>query len=419
MTRLFRLLRLFLLIGAAIVLADSAAGQVVDPPIAAPAWTVTNAPVPTTPLLVAPAVPRFWIRADYLLWWNKSGPLSAPLVTQGSINDSMPGALVQLGTQILYGGNGIDFRALSGLRVESGVWLNQDRTLGIDSGFFFVGGRAPRFSAFSDANGNQIIARPVIDATSGTESSYTDSSPGAFSGGAIVTNTSSLFSWDVNGAINFVQTDQFRMDGLLGFRYLNLFESLRIEDQLSPLVDNSLTFLGQPIDASSSLRDIDSFRTNNNFYGGQLGTRMTWIVDRWVISATGKLALGASQERAIVRGATALSSSDGSVTYIPGGVLATSANIGDYERTAFAVVPEVGLNLGYHITPRWMVRVGYSFIYWSNVARPGNQVNRVVSPNLVPTDPSYGTAGPNAPAFQLQSSSYWIQGINLGFQFDF
>ena len=68
--------------------------------------------------------------------------------------------------------------------------------------------------------------------------------------------------------VNFVQTDRFRMDGWLGFRYLNLAESLRIEDQLFPLMDNTLTFLGQPIDAASSLKDIDSFRTNNNFYGG-------------------------------------------------------------------------------------------------------------------------------------------------------
>ncbi len=230
---------------------------------------------------------------------------------------------------------------------------------------------------------------------------------------------SSLFSWDLNGAINLIQADHFRLDGLVGFRYLNLSESLRIEDQLYPLVDNALTFMGQPIDGSSSLKDIDRFSTSNNFYGGQLGTRMTWNFDRWVISATSKLALGSSQEKAFIRGATILNSSDGSVTFIPGGVLATSANIGDYQRSAFAVVPEVGLNLGFHITPRLIARVGYSFIYWSNVVRPGNQVSRVVSPNLVPTDPSYGTVGPNAPAVQLQASSYWAQGINFGFEFDY
>ena len=141
----------------------------------------------------------------------------------------------------------------------------------------------------------------MIDATLGMENSYTDSSPGVFAGGIIIANTSSLFSWDLNGAINFIQADHFRLDGLVGFRYLNLSESLRIEDQLYPLVDNALTFMGQPIDGSSSLKDIDRFSTSNNFYGGQLGTRMTWNLDRWVISATSKLALGSSQEKAFIR----------------------------------------------------------------------------------------------------------------------
>jgi hypothetical protein len=138
-----------------------------------------------------------------------------------------------------------------------------------------------------------------------------------------------------------------------------------------------------------------------------------------VIGATAKLALGATQETAIIRGSTALFTPDGAVTWIPGGVLATSANIGTYHRNAFAVVPETGLNIGYRITPRITARVGYTFVYWSNVLRPGNQVSRVASPNLVPTDPNYGAAGPNAPAYQFHASSYWAQGMNFGLDFNF
>jgi hypothetical protein len=55
----------------------------------------------------------------------------------------------------------------------------------------------------------------------------------------------------------------------------------------------------------------------------------------------------------------------------------------------------------------------------SNVARPGNQVNRVTSANLIPSDASYGTSGPNQPAFQFHTSSYWAQGLNLGLDFRF
>jgi hypothetical protein len=337
----------------------------------------------------------------------------------GSPIDAVPGALGQPGTQVLYGGSGIDFRTLSGLRFESGFWLNADQTVAIESGFFALGGRAANFSAFSDPSGNPIIARPIFNASSGTEDAYMDSVPGALSGGVSVTNSSQLFSWDINAAANFVATDHFRFDGLLGFRYLNLSESLRIEDQLFPLTSGALTFLGQPVDPSSSMTDVDRFRTFNNFYGGQLGTRLTWFFDRWMIGATGKVALGASQETTVIRGSTSLFTPDGAVTYIPGGILATSANIGNYHRSSFAVVPEVGLNVGYHITPRITARVGYSFLYWSNVLRPGNQVSRVVSPNLVPSDSNYGAAGPNEPTYQFHTSSYWAQGINLGMDFNF
>jgi hypothetical protein len=185
------------------------------------------------------------------------------------------------------------------------------------------------------------------------------------------------------------------------------------------LVDGAITFMGQPVSSWSSVRDVDRFYNSNNFYGGQLGTRVTWINGRWVLGASGKVAFGSTHEATYIRGYTALYNPDGSTTSIPGGVLATSANIGNYSRNVFAVVPEMGLNVGFRITPRLLARFGYTFLYWSNVARPGNQISRVASPTLVPTDANYATGGPNQPQYQFHSSSYWAQGLNFGLEFDF
>lgn len=399
------------IVGAAHALAQFAAVE--DAPGAAVASDMIVAP---PPLL---QVPHHWVRAEYLMWWSKNGPLDAPILTLGSSSNAIPGALGQPGTQILLGNSGIDYRTLSGIRVEGGWWVNPEQTWGIESGFFVVGGTAPRFKAFSDDFGFPIVARPVINANTGNEDSYVDSFPGSLAGGTIVNSWSQLSSWDINGAMNFVNNQGFRWDGLLGFRYLNLSESLRIEDRLFPLVDDELTFMGNPVDASSRIRDSDRFYTTNNFYGGQLGTRLTWYSGRWSVGAVGKVALGSSHETTMIRGSTALYSSDGSVTFIPGGVLATTANIGNYSRNAFAVVPEAGLNLGLHLSPRTVLRFGYTFVYWSNVLRPGDQISRVASPTLVPTDPNYGTGGPNQPAYQFHASSYWAQGLNFGLEFDF
>ena len=88
-------------------------------------------------------------------------------------------------------------------------------------------------------------------------------------------------------------------------------------------------------------------------------------------------------------------------------MLATAANIGSYYRSPFAVVPEGNLNLSFQLNPRITIRVGYSFLFINNVLRPGNQISRVASPTLVPTDPAYGTGGPIQPTNQFHSSTYW------------
>jgi hypothetical protein len=112
-----------------------------------------------------------------------------------------------------------------------------------------------------------------------------------------------------------------------------------------------------------------------------------------------------------------LTTLSGAQSSLPGGILATPANIGSYFRSPFAVVPEAYLNLGYQLSPRVALRVGYSFMFVSNVLRPGNQVDRTVSANLLPSDPTYGSAGPNLPAYHFHASTYWAQGLNLGLDY--
>jgi hypothetical protein len=98
------------------------------------------------------------------------------------------------------------------------------------------------------------------------------------------------------------------------------------------------------------------------------------------------------QERTGIQGWTTLTKPSGAQSTLPGGILATTANIGNYYRSPFSVVPEAYLNLGFQLNPSVALRVGYSFIYASNVLRPGNQVNRTTSANLIPSDPTYGSA---------------------------
>ncbi len=76
----------------------------------------------------------------------------------------------------------------------------------------------------------------------------------------------------------------------------------------------------------------------------------------------------------------------------PGGYFALPSNIGDL--LAQHVRGRAGgrdLNLGYRLTPQATVYVGYSFLYASDVARPGEQVNRNINPTQTV---SYGNDPP-------------------------
>lgn len=71
--------------------------------------------------------PRVWGGVDYLLWWVRPGA-APPLVVTGTAADPFPGALDQPGTRVLFGGNtGLAPDASSGVRLNLGTWLDNER----------------------------------------------------------------------------------------------------------------------------------------------------------------------------------------------------------------------------------------------------------------------------------------------------
>jgi hypothetical protein len=110
------------------------------------------------------------------------------------------------------------------------------------------------------------------------------------------------------------------------------------------------------------------------------------------------------------------------VTGGPGGYFALPSNIGEHTRTVFGVVPEIGLDVGYQITPWVSVFLGYSFLYASDVVRPGNQINRTINTTQNVAwvgEPILQPEGPAEASFKFESSDFWAHGLNvvLGFRF--
>jgi hypothetical protein len=362
---------------------------------------------------------RVWARFEYLLWWVRNGPLNTPLVTTGSPTDAVPGALGQPGTQVLFGDRPLNYGSLSGIRLSAGYDLTNG--FGLDAGYFALERSAVTFSAVSDGNGNPLIARPVFNNQGPAENAYLYALPGTAAGSVSVSSQSRLQGGELNLTANVYQDPSMCFTVFAGFRMVELDENLNVSGNVSPLMPGFLTFMGAAADPPNSYGDFDSFKIYNKFYGGQIGARFAWRRDAFDLGLVGKLALGSTQELFLVSGTSALNNPGNPQVTNPGGLLVQPSNMGRFFHSNFGVIPEIGVNLGYWVTPHCRLAFGYNFLYWNSVARPGDQIDRTVSASQVARDPAFGTnpGGDLRPVFQARDSSFWAQGMTFGVEFQY
>ena len=90
--------------------------------------------------------------------------------------------------------------------------------------------------------------------------------------------------------------------------------------------------------------------------------------------------------------------------------------MGVHDSDQFSVVPEMGVAVGYDFSPQLRATIGYNLLYWTSVARPGDQIDLNIDPRQLPPA---AVSGATLPAFRLQTSDYWAQGLNLGLDLRF
>jgi hypothetical protein len=377
---------------------------------AQPLWGGNEAEAPAPSPGGPPAPARLWGSVDYLLWWTKQGRLP-PLVTASAPG---AGAIVGPDTVVLFGGSHLDNEERSGARFLLGGWLDEARTLGVEFGYFFLGSRSVNFAASGDGSpGTPALGRPFFNAITNTEDSQLVAFPGRLAGRVLVTASTRLQGWEGNALCNLYCSPCARVDALFGFRFLELNEGLGIHEDLSVLP-------GVPVLGGTAFGIQDQFDTRNRFYGGQVGARGEYRWGNLSLSGWAKVALGDSQEVVHINGTTLILPPGAATPVGPlsGGLLALPTNIGHHRRDEFAVVPEVNISVGYWLTHYLRATVGYTFLYYSSVARPGDQVNRTVNPTLLPTStPAAGPTGPAQPGFTFRDTDFWAQGFNFGLEF--
>jgi hypothetical protein len=357
--------------------------------------------------------PRFWLTANYAAIFIKPMNIAVPLATTGSLADASPAAIGQPNTTILTG-NTFQFGMLSGIQTDAGVFLDSEGCWALQwSGLFVVPAHA-RSQFSSDATGNPLIARPIFNTNTGINQVLVDSIPGSVAGAINIDARTAFFDTEANLTYRCKSVEKSHADLLCGFRYMHLAEDLRILDQLTPLVPGVLTFETGPANPPNSLVDFDRFSTANNFFGLQLGGLCALEQGRWFCAGWGKAGLGVTNQMAFVNGSTALVTPTGR-QFAGGGVLAVPTNMGQYSRNVLGFVPEGGLTLGVNVTAHVQLTLGYSFLYWNNVIRPGTLLNSTINPTQIPTTSGFGTAtGPASPQFQFVSDTFWMHNVTCG-----
>jgi hypothetical protein len=320
------------------------------------------------------------------------------------------GILGHPGTVVLFGGP-TDNEERSGGRFRAGYWLDGQQTFGIEGSYFFLGSRSVNFAAGSPGAGSAVIGRPFFNVVTGAEDAELVSVPGVLTGTVAVNLSSRLQGAELNGVCNLCCGCRGRVDLLAGFRYLELNEGLGIAEDLTvnPKV---------PLTGGTAFRVHDQFSTRNRFYGGQVGARAEFRSGALFANVLAQVALGSTDQVIDVAGSTVTAPPGQVPTVGNGGLLAQPTNSGHFTPDRFAVVPEVGINVGYQVTEHLRAFVGYSFLYWSNVVRPGDQIDRAVTPTQLPMSAAAPVlTGPARPAPVLRDTDFWAQGISFGVEF--
>jgi hypothetical protein len=235
----------------------------------------------------------------------------------------------------------------SGFRIDSGAWLDCAQTCGIELGCFTLG--------TGTRTDNLPPSAAALTATASTD----------------------LIGAEANLRANLVCSPHFRLDLLGGYRFLDLSECFGVTAASGDLeVDTELT-------------------TRNQFHGGQLGLTGGARYGRLFADLTGKLALGVTREQAVVTAYAAVPAA---------GLALPPTRLGLARASEFAVLPEADFTVGMQVSDRLRASAGYTFLYLSRAARPGELADRLLS----------GQAGALS---ELRAGDFWAQGLNLGLEY--
>jgi hypothetical protein len=384
-------------------------------PSALPASEAVDAPPPeavpdagTAGAQLPPA--GFWITGSYLHWWVRhDNPPN--LISLGSSSDTVPGALGQPGT-VPGWANPEDIQGRPGMRFNTGVALERLGGLSLEADFLYLPEQATRFQVPNRSG--QLIARPFVNGQSDAESAEQVVIPGTQTGTVLPETGMNLVGGEVNLRYPLWRGPVWNLSILGGFRSLRLHDDLGVfESSIAPGSDPTVRAI--VIDRN------DTFDSVNVFVGGQLGLDLAYVRDRFLVDVYGKLAGGSTDQIVDIGGHTLTSNENGAPFMVSsGGFLALPTNSGHFHDVRASLVPEFGFRLGYRLGEHWQVGAGYTLLWWNDVARANDQVDRVINPSQLNFTGTPGTlSGPSRPVFFFSQSEFLAQGVTFSIEYHY
>jgi hypothetical protein len=347
---------------------------------------------------------HFYVVGEYNVLWFKAAHTPILVTFFNPINAGRnPGALGDPSTFPTFGSHPIDTKDHSGARALAGYWFDDDKTFGMELGYFFAGQRQRTYVEGSDGGPDSLsLAVPFFNATTHQPSSdiIAVGSVNGVAGGVVDSLATRLSGAEANftAVPHLFETDGFRVMFFGGFRYIALDEELNLAAQNGQIGPTELVY-----------RTTDNFATRNRFYGGHLGVDCEFRNGPWILDFRGKFAVGDNHEVAHIDGNSAASNNTGPLSLAPGGLLTGPGNIGRFNQDSVAVAPEGTVTVGYQISHGIIASVSYNYLYISRVLRPGDIVDSQINP---------ATLTPH-PGFVFRETSFWAQGVSTGIEFRF
>ena len=353
-----------------------------------------------TPAPAPQAGGSFWAEAEYLYWQIKGDKLPALVTTGPDTLIATAGVLGAPGTSVLFGQSTVNQDWRSGVRVRAGYWFDPARTTGIEAHFFGLENASTDFFASSD--GTTVLARPFFNAPINAQDAQLIAFPGLVAGQVSAGETSHLLGAGIAFRKRLCEACALGpVAGIIGYRYLRLKDQLGIS-----------SFSSAP---GSTFAVSDEFETRNEFHGLDLGVAGHMVNGPWRFDWLAKVAVGGTFTNIAVNGSS-VNNIGGVITAAPGGLLALPTNMGNFNNERFSVVPELNARIGYQFSPQLRAVVGYNFIYWTGVVRPGGVIDTTVNPTQLPPGPLVGTA---RPAPRADTSDFWAHGVSVGLAYNF